>query len=46
VARVKAVLRRSGSSAGLPESEGRLKVGGLEINPEAAEVLVDGAQVF
>ena len=46
VARVKAVLRRSGPGMGLPEGEGRIKVGGLEINPEAAEVLVDGATVF
>lgn len=46
VARVKAVLRRSGPGVGLPETDGRIKVGGLEINAEAAEVLVDGEAVF
>jgi two-component system, OmpR family, alkaline phosphatase synthesis response regulator PhoP len=46
VARVKAVLRRSGPGVGLPETEGRIKVGGLEINAEAAEVLVDGQPVL
>ncbi len=45
VARVKAVLRRSGPGVGLPETEGKLKVGGLEINAEAAEVVVDGATI-
>jgi two-component system alkaline phosphatase synthesis response regulator PhoP len=44
VARVKAVLRRSGQGIGLPETDGRIKVGGLEINMEAAEVIVDGEQ--
>jgi len=45
VARVKAVLRRSGPGTGLPEGEGKVKVGGLEINSEAAEVTVDGTPV-
>jgi DNA-binding response OmpR family regulator len=45
VARVKAVLRRSGPGGGLPETEGKLKVGGLEINAEAAEVIVDGTTI-
>lgn len=42
VARIKAVLRRSGTGPGLPDSGERLKVGGLEIDLEAAEVVVDG----
>jgi two-component system alkaline phosphatase synthesis response regulator PhoP len=46
VARVKAVLRRSGPGMGLPESDGRIKCGGLEINLEAAEVTVDGTAVM
>lgn len=42
VARVKAVLRRSGAGLGLPDSEEKMRVGGLEISLEAAEVMVDG----
>lgn len=42
VARIKAVLRRTGAGIGLPENEEKLRVGGLEINLEAAEVTVDG----
>lgn len=45
LARVKAVLRRSGESLGLPESTEKLKVGGIEIDLEAAEVTVDGEPV-
>ena len=42
VARVKAVLRRSGSTMGLPETGEKIKVGGVEIDTEAAEVTVEG----
>ena len=42
VARVKAVLRRTGNAIGLPEAEEKMRVGGLEIDVEAAEVVVDG----
>lgn len=42
VARIRAVLRRSSAGSGLPEGGERLKVGGLEIDLEAAEVIVDG----
>jgi len=45
LARVKAVLRRSLESLGLPESTEKLKVGGIEIDLEAAEVTVDGEPV-
>lgn len=45
VARVRAVLRRSGNTPGLPDGEEKMKVGGLEIDFEAAEVTVEGKPV-